>query len=50
MFPDKADNVIVYLSADLWDTINFFAQFLTVSFAIIFGLLTILILIVIFKN
>lgn len=38
------------LTNDALDLINFFSQLLTVSFGILFGLLTLIILILIFKS
>jgi len=41
---------IYYLTDSALDLINFFSQMLTVSFAILFGLLAITILLIIFKS
>jgi hypothetical protein len=38
------------LTDEALDLINFFSQLLTVSFAIVFGLLSLIILIIIFKS
>jgi len=38
------------LTDDALDLINFFSQLLTVSFAILFGLLVLIILLIIFKS
>lgn len=38
------------LTDDALDLINFFSQLLTVSFALVFGLLTVIILLLIFKT
>jgi hypothetical protein len=38
------------LTDEALDLINFFSQLLTVSFAILFGLLSLIILIIIFKS
>ena len=46
---EKQDGVF-YLTNKALNLINFFSQQLTVSFAILFGLLMILILVIIFKS
>jgi len=46
---ERQDGVF-YLTNNALDLINFFSQLLTVSFAILFGLLLILILVLIFKS
>ena len=41
---------VFYLTNKALNLLNFFSQQLTVSFAILFGLLTIIILLIIFKS
>ena len=45
----SSDDIIYKLTPRALDLINFFVQFLTAGFAILFGLLILLIILIIFK-